>query len=107
MIIILISKVTLGTNFKVLIEKSGFKFSFEQENMRLIESSTLALPTSSNISENNNPGTEIESDNDDVDTLHESEVKKPQFIDASGMSQRKKRKRGKRSEQNLKSKKKM
>ena len=97
LIIILISKVTLGTNFKVLIEKSGFKFSFEQENMRLIESSTLALPTSSNISENNNPGTEIESDNDDVDTLHEAEVKKPQFIDASGMSQRKKRKRGKRS----------
>lgn len=98
LIILLVSKVKLGTNFKVFIEKSGFKFSFEQENMRLIESSTLALSTSTNVSENSNMASaEIHSDNEDMDTLHEAEVKKPQFIDASGMSQRKKRKRGKRS----------
>ncbi|KAL6934798.1 uncharacterized protein HGUI_02866 [Hanseniaspora guilliermondii] len=97
LIIMLISKAKLGTNFKVLIEKSGFKFSFEQENIRLIESSTLPLPSANNTSENTIQSAEIGSDNDDTDTLNELEVKKPQFIDATGTSQKKKRKRGKRS----------
>lgn len=97
-IIVLVTKIKLGTNFKVLIEKSGFKFSFENENFKLIESNTVVLPTDTNINDINNIlSADNETDNDDVDTLNDFEFKKPQYIDASLGSQKKKRKRGKKS----------
>lgn len=98
LIVFFVTKIKLGTNFKVLVEKSGFRFSFEQENLRLIESTTAVLATDTNMNDINNVSSiGNESDNDEVDTLHEFELKKPQYIDASVGSQKKKRKRGKRS----------
>ncbi|XBW35303.1 hypothetical protein QEN19_000870 [Hanseniaspora menglaensis] len=103
LVFILLSRFNISPKFKILIEKSGFKFTLEQEGITLIdEVKNISSNHEENISlegdkkvenfessENSKSGEDYEDDYDD------ETVKKPMFIDAN--IAKKKRKRGKRS----------
>ena len=113
MTFILLSKLNLSPKFKLLIEKSGFKFTLEQQGITLINED-LALSTTSNsvvheleeemetdkkdVNDENKNNTSKSAEEEDVEDEDEHEIdgiKKPLFIDANNI--KKKRKRGKRS----------
>ncbi|OBA25885.1 Pkinase-domain-containing protein, partial [Hanseniaspora valbyensis NRRL Y-1626] len=113
MTFILLSKLNLSPKFKLLIEKSGFKFTLEQQGITLINED-LALSTTSNLvvheleeeiesdkkdindeNKNNTSKSAEEEDAEDEDEHEIDGIKKPLFIDTNNI--KKKRKRGKRS----------
>lgn len=96
---ILFLKLNITPKFKFLVEKSGFKFTLEQEGITLIDKEPTVTKTADETpvligdpllldDEKNYNSSNAEEEDEDI-------VKKPLFIDTA--NSKKKRKRGKRS----------